>query len=132
MGKIKKYVNILAVMAILLLLAIGLVSNYSYIFSRHVVGVVENVERINLNVSLLQGGVEANEKLNRELFSFAVAIKEASGEIVTASAEDRQWAVVKPGQCAESIYYPYPPWDLKKSGTFYGARLLKLSDCNPK
>ncbi len=64
-----------------------------------------------------------------QLFSFAVAIKVPSGEIFTASSEDRQWAVVEKGQCAEVKFFPYPPWQLDKSGTYFGARLLKLFAC---
>ena len=101
---------------------------YPYIFSRKVVGVIENIERIQINVSLMQ--TNQVDQINPQLFSFAVAIKEKNGEIVTASAEDRQWAVAKQGQCAEAIYYPYPPWKLDKANTYYGARLEKLSDCS--
>ena len=101
---------------------------YSFIFSRKVVGIIENIERIQINVSLMQSN--QGEKMNPELFSFAVAIKEKTGEIVTASAEDRQWAVAKPGQCAVAVYYPYPPWKLEKANTYYGARLEKLTDCS--
>ena len=64
-----------------------------------------------------------------QMFSFAVAIKDSHGEIVTASSEDRQWSVVEKGQCAEALYFPYPPWALDKAGTYYGARLTRLYDC---
>jgi hypothetical protein len=63
------------------------------------------------------------------MFSFAIAIRDQKGTIHTASAEDRQWAVVEKGQCVEAKFFPYPPWNLDKSGTFFGARLLKLYDC---
>lgn len=102
---------------------------YPYIFSRTVQGEVLTVERVNLNVALMQGAGGANEKLSSELYSFAIAIKEKSGEIVTSSAEDRQWAAVQSGQCAVAKYYPYPPWVLDKAGTYHKARLLKLFDC---
>jgi hypothetical protein len=104
------------------------ISLWSFAFQRKVVGVVENVQRVQLNVSLLQNS-DSRTPVAGEMFSFSVAIKEPTGEIVTASSEDRQWAVVKPGQCAEAIYYPYPPWELDKSGTYFKARLIKLSDC---
>ncbi len=100
---------------------------YSYIFSRRVVGVIQKVERIQLNVSLMQTGPTGS--VNPQLHSFAVAIKESSGEIVTASAEDRQWAVAQAGQCAEAVFYPYPFWKLDKANTYFGARLEKLFDC---
>ncbi len=115
---------------ILGLLGWGFVHFYSYIFSRKVVGVVVDVKQIDTNVAFMPLGGNQQEKLNPALYSaFSVAIKEASGEIVTASAEDRQWAVVHPGNCAEAIYYPYPPWKLDKGGTYFGARLEKLSEC---
>ena len=101
---------------------------YSFIFSKKVKGVVQSVERINVNVSLLQQ-TTSDSKVNPQLFSFAVAIKDNSGEIFTSSAEDRQWAVVQNGQCVEALFYPYPPWNVMKAGTFYNARLDRLYDC---
>lgn len=103
------------------------VTYYPFIFSRKVHGVIESIQRIDMNVSLLQ---QAGQDLNPQLFSFAVAIKdEKTGEIVTASAEDRQWAVAQKGQCAIAVFYPYPPWNVMKAGTYYNARLDHLSDC---
>ncbi len=68
----------------------------------------------------------------KEVFSFSVAIRDQlTTEIVTGSSEDRQWAVVKEGQCATAKFYPHPPWELDKSGTFHGVRLVALfDDCN--
>lgn len=99
---------------------------YSYIFSREVSGEIVGIERVS-QAAILAGG--SNLKPS-DLYSFAVAIRDANGEIVTASTEDRQWAVVQSGQCAEARYFPYPPWQLDRTGTYYGARLLKLYDCN--
>nr|HRO68422.1 hypothetical protein [Pseudobdellovibrionaceae bacterium] len=53
-----------------------------------------------------------------------------TGEIVTGPTEDRQWAVAKPGQCAEAEFFPYPPWEFPKWGTYYNVRLLMLRDCD--
>lgn len=115
----------------LVLVGVGsiFVKYYSFIFSRRVVGTIEKIERVQLNVALMQTTGAPGDKLNSDLFSFAVAIKEASGEIVTASAEDRQWAVAQQGQCAEAVYYPYPPWRFDKANTYFGARLEKLTEC---
>lgn len=123
----KKY--IFSILALLLVVTFGytFINFYSYIFSRKVVGVIEKVEKIQLDIALMQ--TDPTQKINPQLYSFAVAIKEPSGEIVTASAEDRQWAVAQAGQCAEAIYYPYPPWRLDKANTYFGARLEKLRDC---
>lgn len=106
--------------------AIGV--NYSVIFSKHVVGQVTAVERVNLQVALMTNQTGAD--ISGKAFSFAVAIKDAkTGEIFTASSEDRQWAVVQKGQCAEAEFLPYPPWELTRRGTYFGARLVKLSEC---
>jgi len=105
---------------------VGFIYFWSYIFARTVKGVVSDVQRVSTPVAVMAGGAPAS---SRDLFSFAVGIREESGEIVTASSEDRQWAVVKPGLCAEAKFYPYPPWELDKAGTYFGARLIKLYDC---
>ncbi len=106
-------------------LGFGFVEYYSFIFARRVVGEVVDVQKIELTAAIVtrpQGDVPF-------MHSFAIAVKESTGEIVTASSEDRQWAVVKAGQCIEARYFPYPPWNLQKSGTYFGARLLKLAEC---
>lgn len=118
---------------IIVLIVIGyiVVQNYGYIFSRNVVGTIVKVERVELNVAIMQG--TPGQSMAPELYSFAVAIKDdKSGEIVVGSSEDRRWAVVQTGQCAEARFFPYPPWRLDKSGTYYGAKLVKLSECPAK
>ena len=127
MNSVKRYFQVLILVAVLMIVCFSLVNYYSYIFSRRVKGVVDRVEKVQINVALMQNN--SNEGINPQLYSFAVAIKIPSGEIVTASSEDRQWAVVQAGQCAEAVYYPYPPWRLDKANTYFGARLEKLSDC---
>jgi hypothetical protein len=117
----------------LVLLVLGgggyiLVNFYPYIFSRKVQGEVISIERVQLNVSLIQQQ-GPTQNFNPELFSFAVAVKVPGGEIVTASAEDRQWAVVQKGQCVVAQFYPYPPWNLMKAGTYHNARVDHLSEC---
>ncbi|MGZ3707513.1 MAG: hypothetical protein ACXVBC_01320 [Bdellovibrionota bacterium] len=100
---------------------------YSYVFAKSVKGQIVKVERIMTPeiINNTGGAIPA-----AQLFSFAVAIKDDKGEIHTASTEDRQWAVAEPGQCAESKFYPYPPWQLDRSGTFHNARLMRLFDCS--
>ncbi|MNS97810.1 hypothetical protein D3C72_1321580 [compost metagenome] len=74
--------------------------------------------------------MSSRNDITEKVFSFSVGIKDAkTGIIHTSSSEDRQWAVAQPGQCAEAVYLPYPPWVLKKRGTFFGARLIKLYEC---
>jgi hypothetical protein len=120
-----------AVRALVLVLALlGMVflviNNYSYVFSRTVKGEILEVERVTQPTAVLGSNTTTGQ-----LYSFAVAVREPSGEIVTSSTEDRQWAVAKKGFCVEAKFYPYPPWDLDKSGTYFNARLLKLIDCHP-
>ncbi|PIS10176.1 MAG: hypothetical protein COT73_10690, partial [Bdellovibrio sp. CG10_big_fil_rev_8_21_14_0_10_47_8] len=103
----KKYLLFFLLVVFFLAIGFALVNYYSFIFSRRVKGVIEKVEKVQLNVALMQS--TGSDSINPQFYSFAVAIKEASGEIVTASAEDRQWAVAQPGQCVEAVYYPYPP-----------------------
>lgn len=103
------------------------VNIYSVIFSKTYEGVVENVEKVSPQLALVGGGVTA--ATSKELFSFAVGLKLRNGEIVTGTSEDRQWAIVQKGQCATAKFYPYPPWELDKSQTFFNVRLLKLVDC---
>lgn len=132
---IQKFVTILA--SIILVVAItyaviavvgrGEVNLYSVLFAQTIEGVVENVEKVSPQVALVGGGM--NAATSKELFSFAVGIKTKNGEIITGTTEDRQWAIVQKGQCAKAKFYPYPPWDFDKSGTFFNVRLLKLSDC---
>ncbi|WP_413574704.1 hypothetical protein ACLVWU_10785 [Bdellovibrio sp. HCB290] len=120
------------ILALVLLLGIAwiVLANWSVIFSKTVIGEVVNVERVELPVALIaRSGGELNEKV----FSFAISIKDTkTGEMFAATSEDRQWAIVQKGQCAEAVYLPYPPWELKKRGTYFGARLVRLSECAPK
>ncbi|MCB9027485.1 MAG: hypothetical protein H6625_14295, partial [Bdellovibrionaceae bacterium] len=89
--------------------------------------------RVEPNSTLFSGSSRSTSRSSDKiLFSFAIAIRNVNGDIVTASTEDRQWAVAKVGQCVQAKVFPYPPWDLEKAGTFFGARLKNLSDCNPK
>ena len=111
------------------ILSVMFVLYYSLIFSRKVTGVVMDIQKVEMSNAIVSRMARGDSGDLAYLHSFAIAIKENSGEIMTASSEDRQWAVVKAGQCVEAKYFPYPPWNLEKSGTYYGARLLKLEDC---
>jgi len=114
----------------ILVLIVGVVwvvfANWSVIFSKTVTGEITAVERVEIPVALMSIRNDINEKV----FSFAIGIKDSkTGQIYTSSSEDRQWAVAQPGQCAEAVYLPYPPWEFTKRGTFFGARLVKLYEC---
>ena len=123
-----KYIQSVIVVCVLICVVAIVINFYGYIFSRNVEGIVENIEKVQLNVALMQTTGGTGE-ISPQMYSYSVGIKEKSGEIVTASAEDRQWGVPVKGQCLLANYYPYPPWELNKAGTYHNARLLKLWEC---
>ncbi|WP_413291367.1 hypothetical protein [Bdellovibrio sp. HCB337] len=107
-----------------------LVNWYPYIFSQKVDGEIYGVERVEVPMAIITAD---GAKPSSQVFSYAVAVKDAkTGEIFTASSEDRRWAVVQKGQCAEVKFLPYPPWSLTRSGAYFGARLIRLYDCPAK
>ncbi len=98
---------------------------YSFIFAKKFKGEVVGIERVTQPTAILGSRIDPSN-----VYSFAIAIRDKEkGEIYTASSEDRQWAVVQKGQCAEAKFFPYPPWDIEKADTYYNARLLRLYDC---
>ena len=127
MATLSKIIRWILLVIIIGTLAWVLTAYYSVIFSKTIIGEVTGVERVELPVALI---ARAGGDLNEKVFSFAIGIKDPkTGEIFTASSEDRQWAIVQKGQCAEAVFLPYPPWDLKKKDTYFGARLVKLYEC---
>ncbi|MDG0816390.1 hypothetical protein [Bdellovibrio svalbardensis] len=130
MAAITKFLKILVVFVILGVIAWAVIENYSVIFSKSIKGEITAVERVELPVALI---ARAGGDINEKVFSFAIGIKDLkTGEIYTASSEDRQWAVAQKGQCAEAVFLPYPPWKFTKRDTFFGARLVRLFECPPK
>lgn len=126
MKMFKRYLGVLIGVSLAVLSGFILFNYYSFIFAKSVKGRVMKVERV------LEAGtiIATRSQLpNTEIFSFALSIRDESGEIVTASSEDRQWAVVTEEQCVKAKFFRYPPWDLTKGGTFFGARLLSIYDC---
>lgn len=100
---------------------------YPYIFSRKVTGEITGVKHLIENMTLMTATGDSKSQPPSQIFSFAVGVKDRkTGEIVTGSTEDRQWGVAQPGQCATAEFFPYPPWQLSKAGTYYGVRLLHL------
>ncbi len=126
----KKVASGILVFIILVSIAYTLVSYWPYVFAKTVEGEVQKVEKLMDPIAVISQTGDPSNKV----FSFAVAIKDAAtGEIFTASTEDRQWAAVQSeGLCAEAKFFPYPPWNFDKSGTYFGARLLKLWTCAEK
>ncbi len=107
----------------------GLVNFWPYIFAKDISGPVVKVEKLMEPMAII-----TRQEPSSKIFSFAVAVKdEKTGEIFTASTEDRQWAAVQgEGLCVEAKFLPYPPWQFDKAGTYHGARLLKLWTCAEK
>ncbi len=110
MKTIMKFIKSFAVLAIIVGLLWIVLSNYSVIFSKSVNGEVTAIEKVEIPVALM---ARAESNINAQVFSFAIGIKDIkSGEIFTAFSDQRQWAVVEKGQCAEAEFLPYPPWEL--------------------
>jgi len=123
----KKALFLILALAGILVGGFVLVNWYPYIFAAKVDGVIYGVERVEVPMAIV--AVEGSRPTS-QVFSFAVAVKDnKSGEIYTASSEDRRWAVVQKGQCAEVKFLPYPPWSLSRSGAYFGARLIRLYEC---
>jgi hypothetical protein len=127
MKRLKFSIYFLFGMVVFAAVVAAVIHFYSYIFAKRVIGQVVRVERVT-EVSTM---INVEHMDPSQLYSFAVAIRDERGEIWAASGIDRQWAVVQSGQCVEARLFPYPPWNLEKSGTFTNARLLRLFDCPP-
>jgi hypothetical protein len=126
----KKTLYILLSLVGLGFLVFVLVYWYPYIFSVKIDGEIYGVERVEIPLAVIT--VEGSRP-SSQVFSYAVAVKDSkTGEIFTASSEDRRWAVVQKGQCAEVKFLPYPPWSLTRFGAYFGARLIRLYDCPAK
>ena len=125
MQGLKKFVFRFVLLALVLVIVGFVLQYYSFVFSKSVRGQVLNIERVTQIAAIAGTGALAPE----QMYSFSVAVKNDQGEIFTASSEDRQWAVVQKGNCVEAKYFPYPPWDLEKAGTYHNARLIKMFEC---
>jgi hypothetical protein len=130
MRTIKKYFYILMSFVFLGFGGYIFVTYYSYIFAKHVVGQVYEIRRVN-QPNLVVGSATAG--FNPDIMhSYAVAIRTLSGEIFTSSGSDRKWEVVQKGICVKASFYPYPPWDFEKGGTYSRARLNEMMECPPE
>lgn len=115
---------------VVFLLGVGAVLffGYPYIFSRVITGEVVGAKHVLESMAVITTP-DAQSQVPNKVFSFAIAIRDhKSSEIITGSTEDRQWAAVKEGQCARAEFFPYPPWQLNRAGTYFGVRLLSLYD----
>jgi hypothetical protein len=124
MQSVKKFSLMLLFVLFVTFLCYKVIENYSFIFAKTVTGEVIGIEHAIQQTAIISGG-----NPSAAVFSVAVLIKQPNGELFSASSEDRQWAVVKPGYCVEAKFYPYPPWALDKAGTYSNARLTHVHDC---
>lgn len=100
--------------------------NYSWVFSKHVIGEILDVQRVTNPTAIL------GKTTDDQIHSYAVLIQGVDGKLYTASSDDRQWQVAHKGYCVDALLYVYPPWDLKNSGTYFNARVNQLSFCPGK
>lgn len=129
----KKVTGFTLIELIIVLVIIGTIVSvvgvnfYGYIFSEEVSGRLESVE------TAMPEGAIVSTTTGSQVFSAAVSIRQDTGEYVTFSTEDRQWAAYRgektAGKCATAKVFPYAPWSISKAGTFYNGRLLKVWDC---
>lgn len=128
-ASLKKFMYMFFSVIVVLGLGYVFINFYSHIFARQVNGIIVKVEKPTAPVAVVGTGEESSKMAEKQLFSYAVAVKVADGEIVTASTEDRQWSVAEVGKCVEAKFYPHAPWQFDKSGTYFNARLLKMYEC---
>lgn len=122
---LKGFLKIFLVLLIVFPLLYAFIEYYPFIFSRTVTGEVVSIERVDAPMAFVTG--QGAQQPSSQVFSFAVGIEDSkTGEIVVASSEDRRWAAVERGNCATARFFPYPPWRLDKSGTYFSARLVTL------
>lgn len=127
MKQVMSAVKILVLLVFLVGGAVFVIVNWSWVFSKRIKGEIINVERVTEPTAILSA--RATEA---QIHSYSILIRTAEGKLYTASSEDRQWQVAKPGYCVEALLYRYPPWSLKNAGTYFNARLDELSECPGK
>lgn len=125
-AQLMKFIRLIIVLLVLAVMSVIFVQYYHVIFAKTVIGRIENVAR----VTELTAIIGTRPIPENQIYSFSVSIKQPDGELLTATTEDRQWAVAKSGLCAKAKYFPYPPWNLDKAGTYHNARLEALVDCD--
>jgi hypothetical protein len=121
----KKSLKIILLVLVLLLIGWTVVANYSFIFSKKVMGEIVEVDRV-AQPDMIFSGKQVDPAL---IHSFAVAVKDESGEIFTSSSQDSDWAAAKKGMCVQARFFPVPPWDFERAGTYLNVRILQLRDC---
>ena len=111
---------------VLILVVVGalVVNNYSWVFSKRVLGQVVDVERVTDPIA-----VYGSRVTEAQMYSYSILIQGNDGHLYASSSEDRQCQVVKKGYCVDALLFRYPPWVLEKAGTFFNARLKDVTIC---
>lgn len=127
MKSFKAALKILVLILVLGLIAIVVVTNYAWVFSKRVKGEIVTVERVTESTAVL-----SNRVTDAQMHTYSILIRSEDGKLYTTSSEDSQWQVAKAGFCVEALLYRNPPWNLDKANTFFNARILQLNDCPGK
>jgi hypothetical protein len=127
MNKMKSAFKLLLLIVVLAGAATFVIANWSWVFAKKVKGEIINVERVNQPTAIL-----SSRATEAQIHSYSILVKGEDGKLYTASSEDRQWQVAKPGYCVKALLYVYPPWELERAGTYFNARLEELSECPGK
>ena len=77
-----------------------------------------------------QTGFFASQDAKEIAFSRALNIRTQDGQDIVFSTIDRQFFVVKPGDCIKVKVFIYPPWMISKAGSMYNGRLLRKWQCS--
>lgn len=80
-----------------------------------------------VSIDNIQPNFMANQ--SQAIFSSAILLQKSNGDLISVTSEDRQWFVIKKDMCVRTKFFKYPFWNFDKSGTYYGARLLKVEPC---
>ncbi|MCB9024802.1 MAG: hypothetical protein H6625_00660 [Bdellovibrionaceae bacterium] len=79
----------------------------SPIYFLNCIGRIEGLERVEPNSTLFSGSSRSTSRSSDKiLFSFAIAIRNVNGDIVTASTEDRTMGGSCVGQCVQAKVFP--------------------------
>jgi len=124
MKSLTGFLKLLVVVVVLLLVGAVVITNYSWVFSKRVSGVVVDVERVTDPTAMM-----GSRLTEAQMYSYSILIQGDDGHLYTSSSEDRQWQVVKKGYCIEALLFRYPPWVLDKADTFFNARLKDVKIC---
>lgn len=101
--------------------------NWSWVFAKHIHGEIIDVQRVT-NPTAIMGKVS-----DQQIHSYAILIQnDDDKKLYTARSDDQQWQVARRGYCVDALLYVYPPWNLEKSGTYFGARMNQMILCPGK